>query len=254
VLDLLEFGGTSGASSAAILDRTETAVAAVYPGEGGRGYMAWGQGRYPSLRSSISFTFSRAWKKQKSETGASYWHNQDAGLSVLIKKDYALVSDGDPFFTEAPLEPSPRWKSLEAGALLSGAARNAGERINAFLNGLGLPIQFPAETLVFGLYPAEENSDAAAQGNAAGPQNETLYQGRFYIETPSASLARSVQSMLSLARRFFQGGGTTEDTSLAVLGALFANQSRLEGSTVIINTAPMTAGEIALLFNMFSVY
>ncbi|MDR0389972.1 MAG: hypothetical protein LBH73_07870 [Spirochaetaceae bacterium] len=254
LLELMEFGGMSGASNEAILGRTSVAVAAIYPGESGRRYMAWGSGKYPSLRSSISFFFSRAWKKAKSETGNSYWRNQSAGLSVLIRKDYALVSDGDPFFTEAPLEPSSRWTSLEAGAVLSGTVRNAGERVGAFMGSLGLPIQFPVETLVFGLYPAPP--DPAGNSGRNPPdesQNEARYQGRFYIETPAPSHARSVQSILSLARRYFPGG-PTEDPFLAALGAFFANQSRLEGSTLIITTGPMTAGEITLLFDQFSVY
>ncbi|MDR1430230.1 MAG: hypothetical protein LBI85_08045, partial [Spirochaetaceae bacterium] len=228
LLELMEFGGISGASVPAILDRTTLAVAAVYDGEEGRRYMAWGGGRYPSLRSSLSFTLSRAWKKQKSETGSSYWRNQAEGLSVLIKKDYALVSDGDPFFTGPALEPSPLWTRLEAGALLSGAAENAGERINAFLGGLGLPLRFPARTLAFGLYPASgvpgPDSGPSAPENGQENSGETFYQGLFYIETPSVSQARSVQSLLALAKRAFPASRAEagDDPFLAVMSALFA--------------------------------
>ncbi|MDR1178144.1 MAG: hypothetical protein LBK64_04890 [Spirochaetaceae bacterium] len=247
VLELMEFGGMSGASAAVILDRTSTAVAAFYGGEEGRGYMLWGGGRYPSLRSSLSFTFSRAWRKQKSETGNSYWRNRDEGLSVLIKSGYALVSDGDPFFTGPALEPAALWTRLEGGALLSGAAEKAGDRVNAFLNGLGLPLRFPAETLVFGLYPAE-----AALGSSA-PGGEPLYRCLFYIETPSISQARSVQSLLSLAKRIFDNEAETgDDPFMAVMSALFANPVRLDGTTISINTGAMSAGEVALLFNSFS--
>jgi hypothetical protein len=244
ILELVEFGGMSGASAGVILDRTGTAVAALYDEESGRRYMALGSGSYPSLRSSIAFVFSRAWRKRKSETGGTYWRNSGEGISVLIKKDWALVSDGEPYFTQASLEPSPRWFSLEGGAALSGVAENAGERVSAFFDGLGLPIQFPAERLVFGLYPA-----------AGGPPaEEARYTALFYIETPTVSHARSVQSMISLARRVFSTIEADADPQTAAMGALFANVPRLEEGTVIISTGPMTAEGIALLFNSFSVY
>jgi hypothetical protein len=241
----MEFGGMSGASVPAILDRTSTAVAAFYEGGEGRGYMLRGSGRYPSLRSSLSFTFSRAWRKQKSETGNSYWRNQNEGLSVLIKSSYALASDGDPFFTGPVLEPSPLWARLEGGALLSGAVEKAGERINAFLNGLGLPLRFPAETLVFGLYPSE------AAFSSPAPVSEPFYRCFFYIEAPSVSQARSIQSLLSLAKRVFDSE-EGDDPFMAVMSALFANPVRLDGTTLSITTGPMSAGETALLFNSFS--
>jgi hypothetical protein len=126
LLDRFSLGGVSGKQSAEILDRTQYAVAAVYPelpvksesgvpsGENsgnveagksdlnlpqaevpkGIQIVAWGN--YPSVRAGFSFTFNKDWKQRKSAAGKPYWYSDRNGLSVALTARQAFVAMAAP--------------------------------------------------------------------------------------------------------------------------------------------------------------
>jgi hypothetical protein len=257
ILDLVSLGDLSGKDAAAVLDRTGSAVAAVY-GEGEpRSFLAVLRGGYPRFRSGLSFAFSPAWKKARSATGARYWRSSSYGLSLFLDADRALVSDGDPFSPPPGAEPPEGLAELRRGALLAGWLEDAGTPISQFFAQIEIPIQIPAKRALFGVYalsrgPASEG--AGPSGNAGDPE-EPVYEAALRIETPSASQAKALVSVISMARLFMAGGASPGAGSpLALAAALFANPPVQEGPFLLIHTGAMDARGIALLFNMFSVY
>ncbi|QQO08369.1 hypothetical protein [Breznakiella homolactica] len=246
ILELADFGAISGLATKDALDMTETAAAALYPKGTARRYMAVAQGKFPSFRSALSFTFSSSWKKNKSETGNAYWHSDAFGVSMALNKNTAYVSDGDPFIVPPGFESPQRLRELQAGSAMAGLVEDAADPINSFFSALGISLKFPAERIFFGLYGDPGNT---------GSSGFDLYSGLFYVETPTPSQARAFQSIFSLARAFLGSAAAWEDDPAAeAMAALFTHPPELDGSSLIIRTGPMTAEGMALLFSMFSVY
>ncbi|MDR2111077.1 MAG: hypothetical protein LBP32_07195 [Spirochaetaceae bacterium] len=238
LLDRLSFWDLKGASQA--LDMTESAVAAVYTG-GGRRFLAAARGSYPGLRTRLSFALSPAWKKVRSETGLRYWRSAGAGLSVSLDDGRALVSDGDPFVPGPGARGPANLGEFRRGAVLAGWFDET-DPINRFIASLGIPIQIPADRLVFGVYPV---------GGADG--GEKKYEAALCLETPSESHAGALASLFSMVRLYLSAAEIPAAAG-PIMAALFRDTPARDGSNLLIRTGVMEESEIALLLNMFSLY
>ncbi|MDR0554839.1 MAG: hypothetical protein LBG76_08595 [Treponema sp.] len=248
ILDRASFAGFDGKSASDLLDRTEFVAAAVYPqtaasesAETGRSFMAAARGRYPVLSAGLAFSFSPSWKKRKSPTGNSYWYSKREGLSIALYSRNALVSDGDPFPKSGNPQTPSALGELSRGAVLAGWITSAAEPLNRFITQLGLPIQIPAQQLIFALYPSRE---------------EGTYETALYLETASESQAQALSSMIAMLRIFMPQELLSADSTnpMALAGAVFAYPPVTQGTAIVLHSAPMKPETIALLFNMFSLY
>jgi hypothetical protein len=244
LLDILPVGGLSGKDMARILDSTETAVAAVFPeGEDRRFFLA-ATGNFPVFAANISMTFSRDWKKQKSPNGSSYWYSKGDGIALALGSSLALVSNADPYAAFTSETPPPGFAEFRRGFALAGWMPNPSETVDNVITSMGVPLQIPAEDLFFGASP-----------------NAELWEPVFKIRTPSASHARSLLALFSIARLFIQRGligqGAESSSFMSPQEAaalLFANTPEQDGDFLILRMAPLDASRIALLFRMFSIY
>jgi hypothetical protein len=243
LLDIISLGGFSGKEAADFLDKTDFAVAAAYPPETGRSFLAAARGRYPSGRIGLSFAFSSAWKKHSSDTGGSYWRSERNGLSVFLNSRRALVSDGDPLVSPPGMEAPPGFTAFRRDALLAGWTDAGGASINQFLAMLEIPMQIPADRIFFGIYDMPE-----------GERGED-YEAFLRIETPSVSHARALAAIFSLTR-IFMSGLTPEDGEdpLVLAAALFTYVPTQEDAALLLRTGSLKPQGIALLFNMLSLY
>ncbi|MDR1637438.1 MAG: hypothetical protein LBR93_08870, partial [Treponema sp.] len=130
--------------------------------------------------------------------------------------------------------------------------------LNRFLSAMNLPLQIPAESFMASLHQAQQ---AARETGGDADPGEQLYESRIRIKTPQASQAKGLVTLFSMARFFLsqaaqnpdvQNGGASE--TVALLSLLFANPPSLEGAFLNLRSAPMSGKDIALLFNLFSVY
>jgi hypothetical protein len=104
---------------------------------------------------------------------------------------------------------------------------------------MGIPIQIPADQLLFGVYPA-----------GAG-QYETVLR----LETASASRARAVVNLFSMAQLFASSMDFSKSGALqSVAAAFFTNIPVQDDAALILRTGAMDAKDIALLFNTLSLY
>jgi hypothetical protein len=248
--DLIFPGELRGASVSDLLDRTESAVAAVFEEAGERRFFLRAEGRYPSFWAGLSFIFDPAWKKVRSLRGERYWRSERDRLSVILGPREALVSDGDPYTAEPGPEAPAALAELRRGAVLAGwvphTAGYADRLLEMMMGGPSreaLPLHIPAEQLVFGVYPS------AAPGEAPDP----LFDLTLRVETPSASHARGLASMVSMLRLMAGGRGAGGSGTLWE-ALLFAAPPVLDGNALILRAAGIKAGDIALLFNLFSLY
>jgi hypothetical protein len=243
ILDAVELPGMGSMDKKQrdqVFDRTSSAVAAYYPETGDRRFLVAAQGAYPSARANMSFGFSSAWKKRRSQTGDAYWYSVQNKLSVSLSPSRAFISDGDPFVQPSGTQSPEGLAPFRQEAVLAGWVDNGAAPINRFLAGLNIPIEIPAGRVLFGVY-----------------QREQGYEARIRIETPSASQARGVAAIISMARLFMPPPASADDSltdPLALAGVLFANPPKQEGVYLDVHTGPLNKKGISLLFNMFSVY
>jgi hypothetical protein len=166
---------------------------------------------------------------------------------VVLERDWALLSDQDPY-AEAGGETAPeKLAELREDAILAGWMENAAVPVNRFLSSLGIPIQVPTDRVLFGVFEAEPEE-------AAAPASEGLYTAVIRVETPSTSQARALAALVSMARMVMGSAKPGAGGLMNLALSLFANPPVPEEQDLIIRTGTLSAGDIALLFDNFSVY
>ncbi|GHV88913.1 hypothetical protein AGMMS50267_12730 [Spirochaetia bacterium] len=182
ILDQVSLGGTSGKQAAQILDRTKTAVGAIYPAESGRRYLLSAQGRYPRSGANLALGMNASWKKQRSGGGLKYWHSDGYGISLRIEPRHALVSDGELFAPPGRVTVPEAFWEMREGAVMAGWLGDAAALINQLLAGMEIPVQVPADNLIFAVFPAGFPLPAYSAGTSPAPgflpSNGCLGKGR----------------------------------------------------------------------------
>jgi hypothetical protein len=255
ILDLVPIQELDDKQSKQMLDRTRSAVAALYPAESGRRFQLTAWGRYPGFRAGMAFGLSKGWKKQRSAAGFPYWYSGYSGLSLAMtgKQVFASASTdgnpGDPFTAPPGIEVPEGLTEFRRGALVSCWLENPGPVINRIIERMQIPLQIPAERLFVSLFSAAGEDGAAETGNRQ-------YQGLLRIQLAGASQARALMTLFSMARAFTGGVRTGREAEgpEALAALLFANPPVQDGKNLTIKTAAMSEKEIALLFSLFSVY
>lgn len=249
LINVLSFEGMSGKDAVQILERTGSAAAAIFQAKQfqDRRFFLAATGNFPRFMANFSLAFSKGWKKQKSVTGGSYWRSQKDDIALALGSKLALVSNTDPLLDFTPEIPPAGFIKFHRDMALAGWMPNPSEPINNFFVSLGIPLQIPAEDFLFG---------------AARAMPE-LWELVFRIRTPSATHARSLLSLFSLARLLTLRGAVPReehgerDLSIApqdVAALFFANAPEQEDDVLKLRMGPLDEGGVALLFQMFSLY
>jgi hypothetical protein len=236
ILDILPLEWLDNSQTRQMVDRTNFAAAALYPQESGRLFQLVSWGRYPSFQAGFVFTFSKYWKKYRSEAGRSFWFSN--GLSLALNSRQAFVAASankeplDPFVfsshrlgTEIPYG----FNTFSRGAILSCWIGDSAGLVSRIINESGIPIRFPVQQLFINLFSVNDQYEAVI---------------RFQFE--NASQARGMIAILNLA------GGFTSDDPLAAL--LFANSPVQNGQNIDVKTPPLDEAQLSLLLRMFLLY
>jgi hypothetical protein len=246
LLDVLSFQGVNGKDAAQVLDNTKSAAVAFYSGDKDkRQFFIAAMGNYPRFGASLSFTFSKKWKKQKSSSGGSYWYSGADNIALALGNNLALVSNTDPLEAFSTAAAPGGFAEFNRGFALAGWMNDSAESINVFMATMGIPLQIPAEDFFFG----------------AKKEDEDLWDIFFKIRTPSATQARSLLTLFSVARLFVMRAANAQEevpgeplTPQQAAALLFANVPELEDAYLILRINALNADKIALLFSMFSIY
>lgn len=222
-------------SASQLLDRTESAALALFAAGSPRRYLIATRGRFPTGRGSLSLALNSEWTKQTAASGKKYWRSS-SGVSLAFARDSALISDGEPFGTQAPLDRPAAYSSDIDGVLFSGWVPDPAVLISGLLSEAGAQIRLPIDSLVFTLVRSEEAD-------------------RFILETrlaaPSPERARSLAIILNLARSSLKDNSSE---TAPLVAQLFYEQPALDGKTLILRSSPMTGEEIALLCASISIH
>jgi hypothetical protein len=268
ILSDLSMRGVDMAQTGRFLDKVDFLSGAVYPREAPRKLQlhAWKQkGRVPGA---AALFLSAKWTKTASPGGGNYYHSDAYGLSVSTQGSHAFVSDADPLAFEPPVTAPDTLAELRWEAVLLGWLDHAGTPINNFLSAAGIPVRIPTDRILFAVCRfSEQGRDQETAGAvddddddepALPPPSNTgapLYVLRLRVQTENANKARAVAALLAFVRVFAESqDANAEAEYLATLRPLLANPPSLDGPDLAIQTEPMGAGEIALLFNRFAVY
>jgi hypothetical protein len=118
--------------------------------------------------------------------------------------------------------------------------------INAFFAARAVPLQIPAEQVFFGIHRLPpEDGEAKGEGG--------IYEVTIRLETPSVSQAQGLMTIISMMR-LFMADAFEPDDPLKIIADLFARQPVRDGPNLILRSGSLDAGEIALLFGIFSLY
>jgi hypothetical protein len=109
-----------------------------------------------------------------------------------------------------------------------------GAPIDSFMETLGIPVRIPARQVFLSLREAEGG-----------------YEALIWVETPSVSEAKGLAAALSLARLFMPRKNLAEGPGV-LIAALFAYPPSQDGTHLSLRTPPLTAGDIALLFQFLA--
>ncbi|MDR3140109.1 MAG: hypothetical protein LBT95_10635 [Treponema sp.] len=242
ILDLLSIGALRGGDIPEILDRTDSAAAALYPEGSGRRFFVAARGKYPRFRSGLSFAFSSLWKKRRSPAGGSYWYSTGHKMGVSIGAGRAFLSDQDPLAVSPEIQSPGGFGALSRGALLAGWLPGAASQINTFFAARNIPLQIPAEQVLFSIHPSPPEDGEGGK-----------YELTLYLETPSESHAQGLAAIISMMR-FFMADALEPGDPLKALTDLFTRPPLRAGTNLILRSPGWDEREIALLFNMFALY
>ena len=248
ILDSLKLGGMSGAELKQFLDMSDVLTAAIFPTTGGRRFYAAASGKFPNVAGGLFFSTSKDWEKKLSASGISYWYSQHSQLSVSLDAKTAYLSNGDPFVPPPGAAVPEALPALQRRAVLSGWMNNPAPSISRFVASLGVPIEIPAENLIFAVYPADTPGKDKKPG-------EEMYSAALRFETGNPSLASGLVRIVTLAKVALALADFKGKENLKVLAeAFFSQNPRAEGSGLIITIGAINGKDLALLFNALSLY
>ncbi|MDR2073502.1 MAG: hypothetical protein LBP60_08745 [Spirochaetaceae bacterium] len=240
ILEGLILGGLTGAEIKDFLDMSETLTAAVYMGEERRFYAA-ATGRFPSARGGFFFGLSKDWEKRKSSSGIDYWYSDKSKLGVFLRGKNAYLANADPFVPPPGARAPETVGALQNGAVLLGWMEDPASALNTIVAAFGVPIAIPAERLIFGVYPGEEKNIG--------------YTVVLRFETPTPTQANALVRIFTLARAAIAGADFSNRPDMEALArAFFSGTPRQEGNALILTSGLVSGPDIALLFNIISLY
>jgi hypothetical protein len=248
-----------------MLDKTKSAVIAMYRVPSEKNYQLVSWGNYPVFKAKMALGFNKDWKKHRSDTsGDTYWYSAKEGLSVALDQRQAWVLSATG---KTPTEPFAAagdglsgipfpdgFYDFSKGAILSCWLNEPGPLINLKLREMGFPIEIPAELVFVSVYYTGEDQ----------------YEATLRIQVSSASQARALVTVLSLARAFSSlsqsdeygnsptgtnpaTGDADNNGNLELLQAVFfANPPVQDGRNLNIKTAVLSSSGVSLLFDLFS--
>ncbi|MDR0322173.1 MAG: hypothetical protein LBI28_11770 [Treponema sp.] len=236
IIELLPIEELNDRQIRQMLDKTDYVAAAFFPAQSGRRFQLVTWGNYPS-NANMGFTLHSGWEKRRGQLSGSFWYSSAGRISVALNTRQAFVAASLVNESRDPVTPPPGmeipegFNEFRAGAPLSCWLENPAPAIYRILNEMGIPIRFPVQKLFFNIAPTGEKFESVIR-----------------LQFENATQARGVAAILNLA-----GGFASSDDFIA--SALFlANPPVQNGQNIDIKTAPLSAREISLLLQMFSLY
>ena len=240
ILDSLVFGGMSGAEIKDFLDMSDELTLAAFQNPGDRHFYAAAAGKFPNVGGGLFFSTSKDWEKKTSASGMPYWYSAKSMLSVSINARAAYLSDADPFVKGPGAKVPEALVAMQKGAVLSGWMNDPSGAIKKLIASFEIPIEIPAERFLFAIYSEDENN---------------LYTATLRFEMASNTQAAGLVGIFSLARLGIAFADFSEHKEMETLAkAFFSRNPAQDGNALVLQTGKISGKDLALLFNIISVY
>jgi hypothetical protein len=124
---------------------------------------------------------------------------------------------------------------------------NPASAINRIVAAFGVPIEIPAERLVFAVFPVKDTANRTGQSES--------YTAVMRLETPSPTQAKALVRIFIMAKLGMALADFSQNRDMETLAKAFFSENPVEdGNALILKTSVMSGRDIALLFNTISVY
>jgi len=256
VLDTLTIQGIKDTQKKRFLDSTDSLALALSPSGGERLFQLAAWGKFSSAQGFFIFGFSKDWKKARNRPQQAYWYSKTGNMSVAFEPGQVYASQSktvlpgnipaSPFAASGGTEFPGDFPDFARGAVLSCWIENPGMFISRFIGEMGIPLNFPAEDLFIGLFPAEDLNS----GKTNPPQ---LFNASVLIKTSSVTQAKSLARIIAIVRAAkdnLSGDGAFPP----ILDFLLSADPVQDDRFVRITSGPVSPSGIALLINSISVY
>jgi len=267
IIELLPIEELNNNQTRQMLERTDSFVAALFPQTSSRKMQIAANGNYPGL-SGLGLTFKKNWKKQRIESGGSYWYSAENGLSILINSNQAfVVSSAD----KAPVNPIANvngvtmpegFYEFSKGYPVSCWLEDTAPLINKIFNKTEMPVRFPVQYIFINLYPAEYFTDFPADYRAdypayypAGlPNSKNQYEALVRLQFENAIQSRGMAAIFNLAAGLISNDDSASNDDFVLASILLANPAVQNGRNIDIKTKRLTEKDITLLLETFLLY
>ena len=258
LLDALSIGGFTAGDAAMVIDRTDEAAVVFFGGHEERRFFIAAMGRYPRHRANYAFAFSRAWQRQRSSYGGTFWVARNGEMAVSFARRLALVSNIDPLAPMEIVTMPEAFAQFREGSAIAGWITSPSDQINSILGSMGVPLQIPAEDLFFAAIRSPATWTA---GDSDVEVHEALWELAFRIRTPSPFHAGLLTMLFTQARNLvLHAAGQAAQAPTHMLSfqdvalMLFSNVPEQDGEFITIRIDSLSENDISLLFALFSVY
>ena len=239
IIELLPIPELKSSQTKQMLDRTNFAMAALFPRESGRRFQMAAWGNYPSAGADMVLSADKNWKKQNA-AGRSYWHSSADKLSISMTAKQAFVlgslnnAPTDPFSAGAEAIIPDGFNNFRKGAALSFWINNPANSIQQLLNSAGIPLRTPVRHFFINL------------NNVNTGRAQRQYEAVLMLSFDNATQARGMLSILNLA-------GVVAPAASNIISLLFlSNPPVLDGANLIIKSNPLSEEILINILKMFS--
>ena len=192
-----------------MIDRSNYAVAALFPQKSGKRFQITAWGNYPNAGADMALGSNNNWKKQQNENHVPYWHSSADRLSLALSARNLFVvsslssSPADPLLTGAVIPEG--FSDFCRGSVFSFWVNNPASMLQQIMDKAGVPLRAPVNQLFLNLH----------FGNKAQKQYEAVIRLGF----ESAAHARGLAAILNIAGAF-----TSNDPALQIARLLLSNR------------------------------
>jgi len=239
IIELLPIKELNSKQTRQMLEKTDYFTAAIFPQTNVRKMQIAANGNYSGL-SGLAFTFNKNWKKQRSDSGGSYWYSAADGLSVAVNSNQAFAVSSavpvDPVTSAGGITMPEGFYEFSRGYPVSCWLEDTDALINRIFNEKEIPIQLTVQYVFINLYPTDSYD---SQNN---------YEALIRLQFENALQSRGMAAIFNLAA----GLMSNDDSTLA--SVFFANPAVPNGRNLDIKTKRISEKDITLLLETFLIY
>jgi len=192
-----------------MIDKSNYAVAALFPQKSGKRFQITAWGNYPKSSADMALGSNSGWKKAQNGNHIPYWHSSSENISLGISAKNLFVASSlnsdpaDPFAAGAVIPEG--FSDFSRGSVLSLWVNNPASMLQQVLDKAKVPLSAPVNQLFINLH--------------LGSQAQKQYEAVIRLGFENAAHARGLAAILNIAGAF-----TSSDPAMQIATLLLSNR------------------------------